>query len=68
MHFQLTARPLETVYVVVYYESLCEDSRDFFTTQLTAAYELLEPYLDVRLIPYGKATTKVVDSVSLTSF
>ncbi|XP_013177198.1 PREDICTED: gamma-interferon-inducible lysosomal thiol reductase-like [Papilio xuthus] len=64
----LTSQPLETVYVVVYYESLCEDSRDFFTTQLTAAYELLEPYLDVRLIPYGKATTKVVDSPEYYTF
>ncbi|CAH2050316.1 unnamed protein product, partial [Iphiclides podalirius] len=58
----------ETVYLVIYYESLCGDSRDFFTKQLTAAYELLEPFLDVRLIPYGKATTRIVDSNEYYTF
>ncbi|XP_068626423.1 GILT-like protein 2 [Battus philenor] len=68
MRNEQSRNPMETVYLTIYYESFCEDSRDFMTSQLVAAYELLEPYLDVRLIPYGKATTKVVDSSEYYTF
>ncbi|KAJ0182574.1 hypothetical protein K1T71_001943 [Dendrolimus kikuchii] len=43
--------------ITVYYEILCPASVRFFTQQLRPAVELLAPYLDIHLIPYGHART-----------
>lgn len=45
------------VLVDVYYEALCPDSRYFVIHNLMPAYNKLRDVLDVRLWPYGKATT-----------
>jgi len=45
------------VIVDVYYECLCPDSRYFVLHNLMPAYDKLGDILDVRLWPYGKATT-----------
>jgi len=48
----------------VYYETLCDDSIRFITTQLYPTYVLFggfqNPFLEVDLVPYGKAQTKQV--------
>ncbi|XP_074038841.1 GILT-like protein 1 isoform X2 [Leptinotarsa decemlineata] len=41
--------------VAVYYEALCGDSVDFITHQLYPHFSELSDYIDLELIPYGKA-------------
>ncbi|KAF5294735.1 hypothetical protein FQA39_LY00219 [Lamprigera yunnana] len=43
--------------VSIYYEALCSDSRNFILKQLVPTYELLQEYIDLDFIPYGKAQT-----------
>lgn len=40
----------------VYYESLCPDSRNFLVNQLAPKWQYLSTFVDLRLIPFGKAT------------
>lgn len=47
---------LDKLNVTLYYESFCPDCKRFITEQLYPAYESLEEYLEVELIPYGFAT------------
>ncbi|XP_044741637.1 GILT-like protein 2 [Chrysoperla carnea] len=49
------------VLITVYYEALCPDSKSFVTKQLLPAYEKGARIMDVDLVPYGKATTKIID-------
>lgn len=42
--------------VTVYYEALCSDSRNFILKQLVPTFEKLSDFIDVDLVPYGKAT------------
>ncbi|XP_063358052.1 GILT-like protein 1 [Cydia amplana] len=51
----------DKVKVRVYYEALCPDSRHFFLKHLWPVTEKLSEFLDIALIPYGKATTKEKD-------
>ncbi|XP_015176774.1 PREDICTED: gamma-interferon-inducible-lysosomal thiol reductase-like [Polistes dominula] len=44
------------VNVHVYYESLCGDSMRWIKDQLVPSYPFLKKYLNITLIPYGKAT------------
>ena len=46
----------------VYYEVLCPDSRYFILHQLVPAWERVGDIMDIRFVPYGKA------SVSLAIF
>ncbi|KAK6618113.1 hypothetical protein RUM44_002556 [Polyplax serrata] len=47
----------EKVPVTVYYESLCPDSIAFVTQQLVPAHNTrLRDYMDLQLVPYGKAS------------
>ncbi|KAJ0182565.1 hypothetical protein K1T71_001934 [Dendrolimus kikuchii] len=48
----------DKVKVRVYYEALCPDSKHFFIKHLGPVTEKLSEFLDVTLIPYGKAKTK----------
>lgn len=41
--------------VTVYYEALCSDSRNFVLKQLLPTYSILHEYMELDLIPYGKA-------------
>ncbi|KAM3962030.1 gamma-interferon-inducible lysosomal thiol reductase [Aphomia sociella] len=43
------------VYLSVYYESKCPDSRSFILQQLQPAMKLLHKYILLNLIPFGKA-------------
>ncbi|XP_056639493.1 GILT-like protein 1 [Diorhabda sublineata] len=45
------------VNVSVYYESLCPDSRKFFTQQLYPSLRNLSSYVNLTLVPYGKSTS-----------
>uniref|UniRef100_A0A182QVU2 Gamma-interferon-inducible lysosomal thiol reductase n=1 Tax=Anopheles farauti TaxID=69004 RepID=A0A182QVU2_9DIPT len=48
------------VFVVVYYEALCPDSKNFVLHQLLPAYERAPELMDIEFVPFGKAswTTK----------
>lgn len=50
----------EKVKITVYYEALCSDSRFFILKQLVPAYETIPDYLDVDLVPYGKAEVRSI--------
>ncbi|XP_046400992.1 GILT-like protein 1 [Ischnura elegans] len=41
----------------IYYESLCPDSRRFILKQLPGAYMQFREYIDIKFVPFGKATT-----------
>jgi len=47
--------------VHVYYEVLCPDSKHFVKNKLVEAQKALDDYIDVKLVPYGKATTTLDD-------
>merc|ERR1719418_241555 len=53
-----TAEPDPRLVVDVYYEVLCPDSRYFVLTHLLPAVERVGSLMEVRLWPYGKATTQ----------
>nr|CAH7730527.1 unnamed protein product [Callosobruchus chinensis] len=44
----------EKLKVTVYYETLSRDCVSFFRTQLIPTYDLLEEYLEIDLVPFGK--------------
>lgn len=43
----------------VYYESLCPDSRNFLVNQLAPNWKSLSSFVDLRLVPFGKATVNI---------
>lgn len=47
----------DKVKVRVYYEALCPDSKHFFMKHLWPVTEKLSEFVDVTLVPYGKAST-----------
>lgn len=51
----------EKLSVSVYYEALCPDSVQFITKQFYPVYTRFKSYLDVDLVPYGKAIQNNVD-------
>lgn len=53
----------EIVHITVYYEALCPDSRSFFIKQLLPTYMKIKENLEIKHIPYGKATTTKVNNV-----
>ena len=50
----------------VYYESLCPDSVDFITGQLSKAFSEVNELMEIELIPFGKA--KVNFFITQTSY
>lgn len=42
--------------VSVYYESLCPDSINFITDQLTPAYNDFKDWINLEFIPFGKSS------------
>ncbi|XP_050728323.1 gamma-interferon-inducible lysosomal thiol reductase-like isoform X2 [Eriocheir sinensis] len=57
--FSAAARPTaaaDPVKVSVYYETLCPDSRNFFTEQLYPVYQDLKDIMTLDINTYGKAT------------
>lgn len=50
----------DKVKVRVYYEALCPDSKIFFKKHLLPVTLKLSDFLDVHLIPYGKATVSII--------
>ena len=50
--------PSPRVEVDVYYECLCPDSRYFVLHELLPAYQKVGSLMNVRMWPYGKATSE----------
>lgn len=48
--------PSSPVLVTVFYETLCPDSKHFVVRQLEPTFGRAGAFMDVRLVPYGKAT------------
>ncbi|EEB20533.1 hypothetical protein Phum_PHUM620270, partial [Pediculus humanus corporis] len=46
------------VNVTVFYESLCPDSIRFIKKQLHPTYSELKDYMNVELVPFGKARVR----------
>ncbi|CAD7085528.1 unnamed protein product [Hermetia illucens] len=57
--------PGAPVMVMVYYEALCPDSKNFIVKQLQATYRRAPELMEVQFIPYGKASTHVQPDGSL---
>ncbi|XP_017771431.1 PREDICTED: gamma-interferon-inducible lysosomal thiol reductase-like [Nicrophorus vespilloides] len=49
--------------VSIYYEGLCSDSITFLNNQVLPAYAIIGEYVDLDLIPYGKASQQLVNGV-----
>lgn len=49
----------EKVKVSVYYEALCPDSKFFVTYQLLPVYEDFQKFINLDLVPYGKAQVRI---------
>ncbi|XP_072944201.1 gamma-interferon-inducible-lysosomal thiol reductase-like isoform X2 [Epargyreus clarus] len=47
--------------VRVYYEALCPDSKYFFIKHLRPVTEKLSEFINVTLVPYGKASTEEIN-------
>ena len=45
----------DTLYLNVYYESLCPDSARFINTQLSSAFTQVRDILNITFVPFGKA-------------
>ncbi|XP_049268891.1 gamma-interferon-inducible lysosomal thiol reductase-like [Rhipicephalus sanguineus] len=56
-----------SINLTLYYEGLCPDCHDFFIDQLWPTYNKLEEYIDVDLVPFGKAHMKVANDTSPSS-
>lgn len=52
----MTRRAGSPVLVMVFYEALCPDSKNFIIKQLHTAYGRAPSLIDFQLVPYGKAT------------
>ncbi|KAH8238774.1 hypothetical protein KR026_007328, partial [Drosophila bipectinata] len=49
------------VLITVFYEALCPDSKYFLSKQMLPAFKTAPSIMDVKLVPYGKATTRQSD-------
>ncbi|XP_052869801.1 GILT-like protein 1 [Anopheles cruzii] len=53
------------IYVMVFYEALCPDSKYFVLRQLQPAFQRAPSIMEIQFIPYGKATTTTKQDGSL---
>jgi interferon, gamma-inducible protein 30 len=53
------------VLVMVFYEALCPDSKNFIIRQLVPTFHKASHLIDIQLVPYGKATTSTNSDGSL---
>ncbi|XP_055545899.1 GILT-like protein 2 [Wyeomyia smithii] len=54
------------VYVMVYYEALCPDSKNFVLKQLHPTFVRAPSLIEIQFVPYGKATTSTNSDGSLS--
>uniref|UniRef100_A0A1A9X1Z9 Gamma-interferon inducible lysosomal thiol reductase n=1 Tax=Glossina brevipalpis TaxID=37001 RepID=A0A1A9X1Z9_9MUSC len=47
----------EKLNVLILYESLCPDSKQFMQNQLGPNYENLKDFIDIKLVPFGKSNS-----------
>lgn len=60
------ARPADAaVYMMVFYEALCPDSKNFIIKQLEPTFVRAPHLIDIQFVPYGKATTSTKSDGSL---
>ncbi|XP_058824551.1 GILT-like protein 2 [Topomyia yanbarensis] len=53
------------VYVMVFYEALCPDSKNFILKQLHPTFVRAPSLIEIQFVPYGKATTSTNSDGSL---
>ncbi|XP_039286892.1 GILT-like protein 1 [Nilaparvata lugens] len=58
------AEDMKKVPITVYYESLCPDSMKFFVDQLYPTWTSLSQYMDLTLVPYGRANYSMAEDGS----
>lgn len=46
----------QPVYVQVFYEALCPDSKNFILKQLQPTFKKIPKLFEIQFVPYGKAT------------
>lgn len=63
---ELIVRPFGApVLVMVFYETLCPDSKNFILKQLQPAYKRAPELIEIQFVPYGKAKTEIGPDGSL---
>ncbi|XP_055594351.1 GILT-like protein 2 [Uranotaenia lowii] len=63
---ELVQRPSDApVYVMVFYEALCPDSKNFIIKQLQPTFQRAPSLVEIQFVPYGKATTSTNSDGSL---
>lgn len=58
--------PSNKVRVTIFYESLCPACIKFFNEKLEPTVNLIAPYIDVELIPYGHAKVHFIIHLAFT--
>lgn len=60
-NIQAVDKNVNEIKVTVYYEALCSDSRNFIIKQLVPTYNDLHDFIQLDLVPYGKAKVIIIE-------
>lgn len=61
-------KPSAPVLVVVYYETLCPDSKNFVLHQLQPAFDRAPELMDIEFVPFGKASVRANGTIRSRTF